>query len=85
MAVCAISGTVLDVEGPPVAGAAVRVRTVAPTLLQSGAGVDVDDVTTMTAADTRSTPIVMRVIGAERRRRRGRHTQDGMTVEHMKA
>lgn len=47
---CVVSGTVLDGGGSPVAGATVRFRTIAPTLV-SGAGIATQDLTTTTAVD----------------------------------
>lgn len=41
---CILTGTIENPPGTPVAGALVRVRTVAPQLLNNGAGAVVNDV-----------------------------------------
>lgn len=50
MLTCVLSGTVLAGGGLPIAGASVRVRTIAPTLV-GGAGIATNDLTTLTASD----------------------------------
>ena len=51
MATCILTGLVESPPGTPLMGALVRVRTVATTLLTSGAGVATNDLTTTSAVD----------------------------------
>ena len=50
-ATCILTGTIENPPGTPVSGALVRVRTVAPQLLNNGAGAVVNDLVTYSAAD----------------------------------